>query len=70
MDIFSDSINYDEVDFTIWYDEDGEPLEIEELTEEEIKNHLISLDRKIKMLPEHENIEIWEEYRRIFKEML
>ena len=70
MDIFSDSINYDEVDFTIWYDEDGEPLEIEEMTEEEIKNHLISLDRKIKMLPEHENIEIWEEYRRIFKEML
>ena len=70
MDIFSDSINYDEVDFTIWYDEDGEPLEIEELTEEEIKNHLISLDRKIKMLPEHENIEIWEEYRHIFKEML
>ena len=70
MDIFSDSINYDEVDFTIWYDEDGEPLEIEELTEEEIKNHLISLDRKIKMIPEHENIEIWEEYRRIFKEKL
>ncbi|MBE5961985.1 MAG: hypothetical protein E7256_11505 [Lachnospiraceae bacterium] len=70
MDIFSDCLDYEDVDFSVWFDEDGEGIEIEELEDEEIRNALIMLDRKIKMLPEHENIEIWEEYRRIFKEML
>lgn len=70
MNIFVDDLNYDDMDFNVYYNQDGEPEEIEEMEDNEIKNRIIELDRQIKMLPEHYNVEIWEEYRRIFKQEL
>lgn len=62
MDLFRDYLDYDEVDFTRVMNEDGEWEELEELTEEELTNFICTLERQLKMLPEHENAPIWEEY--------
>ncbi|MDO5293900.1 MAG: hypothetical protein Q4F05_14270 [bacterium] len=70
MNIFVDDLYYEDIDFTVYYNQDDEPEEIEEMEDWEIKNHIIELERQIKMLPEHYNAEIWEEYKRVFKQEL
>ncbi|MDO5519148.1 MAG: hypothetical protein Q4G58_01510 [bacterium] len=70
MNIFVDSLDYEDIDFTVYYNQDDEPEEIDEMEDEEIKNHIIELERQIKMLPEHYNADIWEEYKRVFKQEL
>lgn len=70
MDIFFDDLQFEEVDFRVYYNENGEPEEIDEMEEEQLKNIISNLDRQIKMLPEHYNVEIWEEYRRVCKSTL
>lgn len=70
MDIFSDDLQFDEVDFSIYYNEDGEPEEIDDMDEERLSNLISTMDRHSKMQPEHYNVEIWQEYRRRFAEAL
>lgn len=70
MDIFTDDLSYDDMDFTIFYNEDGEAVRIDEMEEEQLKNILSTLDRHIRMLPEHNNIDIWIAYRQILKKEL
>lgn len=70
MNIFVDDLEFEEMDFSVYYDEDGEPEEIEEMEDEDIKNAICALERQLKMLPEHYNAEIWEEYKRVLKEEL
>ena len=73
MDIFRDVIDLDEVDFTCVMNEDGEWEELEEMSWEDLTNFICALERQIKMLPEHENAPIWEEYlyrsKRVRKEL-
>lgn len=70
MNIFVDDLEYEEMDFTIYYNEDGEPEMIEEMEEEQITNHIVELRRQMKLLPEHYNIDIWETYLERFREAL
>lgn len=69
MNIFeNEPIEIDEVDFNIWLTEDGEWIEIEELTDRQVKEAIYTLKRKLKLLPEHVNVDIWEEYLSVFQE--
>ncbi len=70
MNIFVDDLDYEEIDFTVYYNEDDEPQEIEEMDDVELKNAICALERQLKMLPEHYNADIWEEYKRVMKEEL
>lgn len=70
MNIFVDDLSWDEIDFNVFYNDDGEAEEIEEMEEERLRNIISMLERQIKMLPEHYNVEIWEEYKRRCKEEL
>lgn len=70
MNIFVDDLEYEEMDFTIYYNEDGEPEKIEDMEEEQITNHIVELKRQMKLLPEHYNIDIWETYLERFREAL
>lgn len=70
MNIFVDDLSWDEIDFTVFYNDDGEAEEIEEMEVERLRNIISMLERQIKMLPEHYNVEIWEEYKRRCKEEL
>ena len=58
----NEAIDFNEVNFKLWLTEDGEWMEIEELSDKEIMDAIYTLKRKIKMLPEHVNSDIWEEY--------
>lgn len=70
MDIFSDNLEWEEVDFSVYYNINGEPEPIDELSEEELSNIISTLERQLKMLPEHDNAEIWAEYLRRCREEL
>ena len=70
MNIFEDDLLFDDIDFNIYYDEDGEQEEIYEMEESRLKNIISALERQTKMLPEHYNIEIWQEYKRVCKDAL
>lgn len=70
MDIFHDDLNFDEINFKVFYNEDDEPVEIDGMELKELKNIISTLDRELKMMPEHYNAEIWQEYRRIVKEKI
>lgn len=70
MNIFCDDLEYEEIDFTVYYNEDDEPCELDELEEHELINILSNLERQIKMLPEHYNVEIWKEYQKRCKQLL
>ncbi|WP_167954800.1 hypothetical protein [Anaerosporobacter faecicola] len=70
MNIFTDDLDYEDIDFSFFYNEDGEPEEIDEMEEEQLCNIIATLERQIRMLPEHYNIEIWEEYLRVCKDVL
>ncbi|BBF43445.1 hypothetical protein lbkm_2133 [Lachnospiraceae bacterium KM106-2] len=69
MNIFADELDYDDIDFSVYYNEDGEPEEIDEMDEERLKNIISTLERAIRMQPEHYNVEIWEEYLRECKKI-
>lgn len=69
MNIFeNEPIEIDEVDFNLWLTEDGEWVEIEELTDKQVKEAIYTLKRKLKLLPEHVNVDIWEEYLSVLQE--
>lgn len=69
MNIFeNEPIEIDEVDFNLWLTEDGEWVEIEELTDKQVKEAIYTLKRKLKLLPEHVNVDIWEKYLSVFQE--
>lgn len=69
MNIFeNEPIEMDEVDFNLWLTEDGEWVEIEELTDGQVKEAIYTLKRKLKLLPEHVNEDIWEEYLCVFQD--
>ncbi|WP_066715830.1 hypothetical protein [Clostridium sp. Marseille-P299] len=70
MNIFEDDLLFEDIDFNVYYDENGEPEEILEMEEDRLKNIISTLERQIKMLPEHYNVEIWVEYKRVCKEAL
>lgn len=70
MDIFSDNLEWEEVDFSVYYNINGEPEPIDELSEEELSNIISTLERQLIMLPEHDNAEIWAEYLRRCREEL
>lgn len=70
MNIYVDDLEFDEIDFSVYYNEDGEAEDIEEMDDTELKNQICALERQLKMLPEHYNAEIWEEYKRVLKEEL
>ena len=65
MNIFSDDLEFEDIDFSIYYNDDGEAEEIEELDNTRLSNIISALERQIRMLPEHYNVEIWQEYLRI-----
>lgn len=64
----NEPIEIEEVDFNLWLTEDGEWVDIEELPDEQVKAAIYTLKRKLKLLPEHVNEEIWEEYLFVFQE--
>ena len=64
----NEPIEIEEVDFNLWLTEDGEWVEIEELADEQVKAAIYTLKRKLKLLPEHVNEDIWEEYLFVFQE--
>lgn len=69
LDIFeNEPIEIEEVDFNLWLTEDGEWVEIDELDDEQVKAAIYTLKRKLKLLPEHVNEDIWEEYLFVFQE--
>lgn len=61
-------IDIEEIDFRYWLTEDGEYMEIEEMSTQEIKAAIDTLRRKRKLLPEHVNEDIWEKYLYVFQE--
>ncbi|MDD5934165.1 MAG: hypothetical protein PUC65_01155 [Clostridiales bacterium] len=67
MDIFSDDLEFEDIDFSVFYNQDGEAVPIDEMEEMELINIISTLERQIRMLPEHPNIEIWKEYLNRFK---
>jgi len=64
----NESIDFDDVDFRFWQTEDGEWIEIEELSDQEVQEAVYTLKRKLRLLPEHVNSDIWEEYLDILME--
>lgn len=62
------AIDMEEIDFEQWLTEDGEWMEIEELSDDQVIDAIYTLKRKLKMLPEHVNADIWEEYLYRFQE--
>ena len=63
QDIFENvPLEMEEIDFTMWLTQDGEYEDIEELSDDEVIDIIYTLKRKIKLLPEHVNIDIWETY--------
>lgn len=64
----NESIDYDDVDFSLWQTEDGEWIEIEELDDQEVTEAVYTLKRKLRLLPEHVNSDIWEEYLEVLLE--
>lgn len=70
MNIFEDDLLYEDIDFSVYYDEYGEAEEIHEMEETRLKNIISALERQMKLLPEHYNVEIWQEYHRICKDAL
>lgn len=70
MNIFVDDLEFEDVNFDVYYDDDGEVQEIQDLSEKELVNILSTLERQIRMLPEHYNVEIWEKYKEICKNTL
>ena len=70
INIFEDNLEFDDIDFDIYYDENGEAEWIHEMGETKLKNIISTLERQIKLLPEHYNVEIWQEYHGICKEAL
>ena len=69
LQIFNnEAIDIEEIDFDVWLTEDGEWIEIEELTNQQLQDAIYTLKRKLKLLPEHVNEDIWEEYLYILQE--
>ncbi len=69
LQIFNnEAIDIEEIDFNVWLTEDGEWIEIEELTNQQLQDAIYTLKRKLKLLPEHVNEDIWEEYLYILQE--
>lgn len=64
----NESIDFDAVDFTQWQTEDGEWVDIENLSDQEIMGAIYTLKRKLRLLPEHVNEDIWEEYLYVLQE--
>ena len=64
----NDSIDMESVNFDVWLTQDGEWIEIEEMADEEILGAIYTLKRKLKLLPEHVNADIWQEYLYVFQE--
>lgn len=64
----NESIEAEDIDFQKWLTEDGEWMEIEELTDEEVMGAVYTLKRKLRLLPEHVNCDIWEEYLEVMLE--
>ena len=64
----NESIDYDDVDFSLWQTEDGEWIEIEELHDQEVTEAVYTLKQKLRLLPEHVNSDIWEEYLEVLLE--
>lgn len=64
----NEPIDIEDIDFNLWLTEDGEWIEIAELTDEQILDSIYTLKRKLKLLPEHVNEDIWEEYLSVFQE--
>lgn len=61
----NESLEFDGIDFTKWLTEDGELIEIEELADSQVMDAIYTLKRKLRMLPEHVNSDIWEEYSEV-----
>lgn len=64
----NEAIDYEAVDFALWQTEDGEWVEIESLSDQEIMGAIYTLKRKLRLLPEHVNEDIWEEYLYVLQE--
>lgn len=61
----NEPLEFDEIDFTKWLTEDGELIEIEELADSQVMDAIYTLKRKLRMLPEHVNSDIWEKYSEV-----
>ena len=70
MNIFEYELEYDDIDFDFYYNEDGEIEVLADMDMTQIRNILSDLERSLKMLPEHYNSEIWQEYQKRCKELL
>lgn len=64
----NEAIDIDEVDFSVWLTDDGEWIPIEELNDLQLMDAIYTLKRKLKLLPEHVNEDIWEEYLYLLQE--
>lgn len=64
----NEPIDFEDIDFQAWLTEDGEWMDIEELTDDEVMGAVYTLKRKLRLLPEHVNSDIWEEYLAVMSE--
>lgn len=68
LNIFeNDPIALDQINFDLWLTEDGEWVEIGELSDQQVEDAIYTLKRKLRLLPEHVNEDIWEEYLYLFQ---
>lgn len=70
MNIFEDVLEFEDIDFDVYYNEDGEKERLAEMDNTQLRYILSELERSLKLLPEHYNAEIWFEYQKRCKELL